>query len=479
MSISVLNTLLELTLATSTALIGRCAHAPAGAANRRRPSSLLAVGARADERRRRVLAAAALRDGPSRDDHDDAAQRDPSRGLLGQRRACRGRLGRGRNGRCGPAARAFAFALFMRRQRAFVRSLGDVATSGDGLYRSAAVRGPGLVGVWRRRIVVPTDFEAKYSAEDRALILAHERAHLRRLDVPVNCIATLWLCVFWFNPLMYWAIGRLRVDQELACDAAVLRASRVGRRRYADALLRTQLADEALSLTPVACSWQSAHPLKERIAMLRRPLPTSLRRLCGSVLTTAVILSGGYALWAIQPQLALAQSAAPPEGSVVITPDGRQIELRTAPPPGGVLILQSGERIQLTNAARQLKPVTKIGIHADRAEPLANGGVLYSGNVVLKFSTTLDRPLWFLPDSGAELVASSFSNLRLNIFSADEPVVAASNTFRPLGDGSFAAEGLQISMAGHVVTTDRAVLERDGSIKADSVRVVLPPQYAR
>ena len=106
----------------------------------------------------------------------------------------------------------------------------------------------------------------------------------------------------WFNPLMYWALGRLRFDQELACDAVVVAESKTQRRLYADALLKTQLAnDSAWGLA--GCHWQSIHPLKERIAMLKRPSPGLTRRLFGIALTGACSLAGGYAAWAVQTEL--------------------------------------------------------------------------------------------------------------------------------------------------------------------------------
>ncbi len=91
-------------------------------------------------------------------------------------------------------------------------------------------------------------------------MLAHERAHLLRRDVFVNAVAAGWLCVFWFNPLMYWAIGRLRLDQELACDAVALARTGAARHCYADALLKTQLASESGWQMPIGCRWHSGHP---------------------------------------------------------------------------------------------------------------------------------------------------------------------------------------------------------------------------
>jgi hypothetical protein len=188
------------------------------------------------------------------------------------------------------------------RQRSFVRSLGKMTPDSDGIRRSNSIVAPMLVGAWRPQIVVPVDFEARYSNEERRLILAHERAHQQRRDISINAFAAAWLCLFWFNPLIYWAIGRLRFDQELACDALVLARSGARPRRYAEALLKTQLATESVWRMPLGCYWQSAHPLKERVAMLKRPLPGSRRRIVGIAFALLLTIFGGYAVWAAQPQ---------------------------------------------------------------------------------------------------------------------------------------------------------------------------------
>jgi beta-lactamase regulating signal transducer with metallopeptidase domain len=49
--------------------------------------------------------------------------------------------------------------LTVQRQRAFVRELGVLTAMPDGTHRSSTARGPLLVGVWRTRVVVPTNFE--------------------------------------------------------------------------------------------------------------------------------------------------------------------------------------------------------------------------------------------------------------------------------------------------------------------------------
>jgi bla regulator protein blaR1 len=204
------------------------------------------------------------------------------------------------------AGAGFMLAGAIRRQRAFVRSLGALEPLPNGAYRSTQVSEPMLVGAWRPRIILPADFDSRYSAEERALVLAHERTHLERGDATHNAFATLWLCLCWFNPLMYWALARFRFDQELACDAQVLSATGTARRCYADALLKTQLSAPPVMLVPAGCHWPSNHPLKERIATLKQPLPGALRRLTGVLLALALCATGSYTVWAMQPSFAAA-----------------------------------------------------------------------------------------------------------------------------------------------------------------------------
>lgn len=189
----------------------------------------------------------------------------------------------------------------LHRQRSFVRSLGPLEAGPDGTFRSRRTPAPILLGVLRPRIIVPCDFESRYSDHQRQVMLMHEHAHKEQHDPLINAVAAGWMCVFWFNPLVHWALARLYIDQELACDASVLRSSGISRRTYAEVLLETQLATESIRHVPVSCAWQSHHPLKERFAMLKHPLPGTVRRIGGNLTILALALTGTYAVWAAQP----------------------------------------------------------------------------------------------------------------------------------------------------------------------------------
>ncbi len=192
-----------------------------------------------------------------------------------------------------------ALVYFSCCQRALGKSLGLLQRRPDGSYWGATARQPMLIGAWHPRIVLPRDFETRYSASERAVILAHERTHVERRDAVTNGIALALVCLFWFNPLVYWAWNRFRFDQELACDAAVIRKAKVPRRPYARALVKTQLA----AAGAIAFGTRRGHPLIERIALLGRPTPTRTRRFMGYAFALALMFCGTYIVWTARPDL--------------------------------------------------------------------------------------------------------------------------------------------------------------------------------
>lgn len=167
--------------------------------------------------------------------------------------------------------------------------------------------GPALVGAWRVRIVLPADFECRYDATERVLILAHEAMHARRRDGWWCFLAQVLVAAFWFHPLAWFALSALRRDQELACDAAVLREHGNQRRSYANAMLKTQSAAFAL---PVGCPWSTRHPITERIAMLKQNPPSDFRRLVSGFTLVLLVAGATSALYAATPPANISQGAA-------------------------------------------------------------------------------------------------------------------------------------------------------------------------
>lgn len=189
---------------------------------------------------------------------------------------------------------------FIRQQRRFRTSLGRLFVREANVLQADAIAGlPAAIGWFNPVIVLPADFDTRYSAKQRELMLDHERAHIRHGDLQANAVFIALRCLFWFNPLLHIAARAFRHDQELACDQSVIARHPQSRRAYGEAMFLTQLATQAL---PLGCHWGFTHPLKERIEMLKLPAPTMFRWLSGSALVVVLTLGFGLAAWSAQPE---------------------------------------------------------------------------------------------------------------------------------------------------------------------------------
>lgn len=199
--------------------------------------------------------------------------------------------------------------------------------------------GPAVVGVLKPRVVTPADFAARFTHREQQLVLDHEATHIARQDCRINALVALTRCLSWFNPLVHLMGRALRIDQELACDAAVAARHPSARRAYAEAMLKAQLAVQPL---PLGCYW-AAHPLTERIRLLARPAPGPARRLAGAAMIGLAALATAGAVWASLPErvvLVAALSPSPDQSAVAPSPQppapspsDTPIQARTAPGP--------------------------------------------------------------------------------------------------------------------------------------------------
>lgn len=206
-------------------------------------------------------------------------------------------------------------AIRIRQQWHWRRALGALRVGADGIARAGAHASlPALAGWPRPCIVLPADFAARFPPAEQVLVVAHERRHLARGDLHAQLAYELLRALLWFHPLLHWAAPRFRHDQELACDAEVLAMHRDAVPDYARALLRAT----PFPLPPLATSWGSVHPLKERLAMLQLPPRSTRTRRAGSAaIVLLVALCAGVA-WATLPR-----AAAGPASDAVAVPDGK------------------------------------------------------------------------------------------------------------------------------------------------------------
>src|SRR5207244_9671569 len=100
------------------------------------------------------------------------------------------------------------------------------------LLRRGALEAPATIGVLRPAVVIPSHLRG---AEQEAA-LAHESAHVRRHDPLTQLAARIACAVWWFHPLAWLILRRVVLEQEKACDDAVLAAG-IDSAFYADVLL--------------------------------------------------------------------------------------------------------------------------------------------------------------------------------------------------------------------------------------------------
>lgn len=155
------------------------------------------------------------------------------------------------------------------------------------IVRTPAVTVPMTFGFVRPTILLPAD-SLNWPMERLRAVLLHEGAHVRRGDWAWLIFSKLVATFYWPNPLVLWAMGRMRVESELASDEAVIQAG-MDARNYASTLLdlaealRGQRVEAALPIVDTA-------PLKSRIAAIlansngRRPL--------GRVAAVAILVFG-------------------------------------------------------------------------------------------------------------------------------------------------------------------------------------------
>lgn len=146
----------------------------------------------------------------------------------------------------GMLAMAFYTALSYWRLR---RRVAAAVRLRDNILQSENVRSPFVLGILCPRIYLPF----KINAQDRAHVIAHEQAHIRRRDHWWKPLGFLLLTIHWFNPLMWLAYALLCRDIELACDERVIK--RLGseqRADYTQALVACSLSRRTSAACPLA-----------------------------------------------------------------------------------------------------------------------------------------------------------------------------------------------------------------------------------
>jgi beta-lactamase regulating signal transducer with metallopeptidase domain len=195
-----------------------------------------------------------------------------------------------------PLARELARSLAIDRRITFVTGQEDAMPMAWGLVRA--------------HVLLPSEAD-EWPTDRQRVVLLHELAHVKRRDCLTQTMAHLACAAYWFNPLVWIAARRLRVERENACDDLVLAAGTRGS-DYADHLL-----DIARSLRSGAWPIWSAVTMAHRsqlegrlMAILNPALPRRSPTRAAAALVAAMAFVGVATLAGVQP-VAQAEAAAP------------------------------------------------------------------------------------------------------------------------------------------------------------------------
>ncbi|MBS1767299.1 MAG: transglycosylase SLT domain-containing protein [Acidobacteria bacterium] len=122
--------------------------------------------------------------------------------------------------------------------------------------------GPFSFGLFRATVILPAACLANLDARSLEALLAHEFAHLRRLDFAFNALQSLAEALLFHHPLAWWISAAARLERERCCDQAAVGVC--GDARFYAAVLN-QLDDLR---PPLAATAAQGAPLLIRIKHL-------------------------------------------------------------------------------------------------------------------------------------------------------------------------------------------------------------------
>ena len=160
------------------------------------------------------------------------------------------------------------------------------------------------------KMVLPRYFVDDANTDELCLIVAHERAHIRRRDPVWFLVLAALDAVFWVSPFLRKQTKACRLAAELACDDAVTRAAPQMRKAYAATLIRVlkHAAGHAPTCAPAVFSPKTQGDYQVRLSTIMRPEPVRRNRRAvlalmalALALVPMAVVQGAYAGNALAP----------------------------------------------------------------------------------------------------------------------------------------------------------------------------------
>ena len=186
------------------------------------------------------------------------------------------------------------------------------ATRSVAILLSEEIQSPTALGLFGAAVVLPKWILKELTTSELEQVLLHELAHLRRYDDWSNLTQKIVKAMFFFHPAVWWMENKLSLEREMACDEAVLEATR-NPRAYAQCL--TMLAEKSFMRRSVMLAQAAVSRIgqtSQRVArILRSERPQSRRTWKIALPSFATVLVLSVASVSRMPELVVFENSAP------------------------------------------------------------------------------------------------------------------------------------------------------------------------
>ncbi|MCA9062795.1 MAG: M48 family metalloprotease [Planctomycetaceae bacterium] len=132
------------------------------------------------------------------------------------------------------------------------------------ILHSSQISVPVVIGWLRPLVLIPASAATGLTPQQLEAVIAHELAHVQRLDCLLNLLQVLIETVFYYHPAVWWVSRRIRIHREDCCDDRAVRFVR-SPLAYASALLTLCEMQQPGAGIPVTAIPATGGTLKKRI----------------------------------------------------------------------------------------------------------------------------------------------------------------------------------------------------------------------
>lgn len=257
------------------------------------------------------------------------------------------------------------------------------------LLQSPSADVPMTWGILRPVVLLPS-CSVSWPTEQRRAVLLHEMAHVARRDCLVQTLAEIACALYWFHPLTWFAVRRLRVEREQACDDHVLSTGESAA-AYATHLLEVARLCRSLRFGgSVAAAMARPSQLEGRLLAVldgtrSRVVPGWRARSIGFASTAFLLLFLGATTVASAPSQDVAREAEPAAPTAPLASGGSAVSVP-------VVSLPDEENGPLTPPAADSSPLSDEIERSEAAAVPNSGGDSRGSPAIVPLTTSATNP---------------------------------------------------------------------------------------